>query len=186
MNSGECRTHKFPTTSSAPWINCEDYMTKNPLTLTKKRTMGRSQSIYICPHFIFIIFIIFIFNIMIIWPSATLSLSLSLSCDADFWTRHVGIFKVAISIEACRINQEAKVFSGGVDDCQVKYCSNTSSVRFCSGIHLFGPTNLIANGPKIFTLKETSKGHLVWYLHGLGIKKDLLPPTSLCINHYIK
>ena len=81
-----------------------------------------------------------------------------LSCDADFWTRHVGIFKVAVSIEACRINQEAKVFSGGVDDCQVKLLQQHIFCFFSvQVIHLFGPTNLIANGPKIFTLKETSK-----------------------------
>lgn len=97
--------------------------------------MGRPTQLNICPHFIFIIFI----NI---WPS------LSLSCDTHFWTRHVGIFKVAIPTEACRINQEAMVFSGEVDDCDVEYCSNTFSVSFCSGIHLFGSTNFTANGRK--------------------------------------
>ena len=96
-----------------------------------------------------------------------MALSLSLSCDTHFWTRHVGIFKVAIPTEACRINQEAMVFSGEVDDCDVEYCSNTFSVSFCSGIHLFGPTNFTANGrKKKNTLKEISKGHLARSPHG--------------------
>lgn len=81
-------------------FKCDDCMTKNPLTLEPwwvdpltKHLSSFSSSFTSGP------------------------LSLSLSCDVDFRTRHVGIFKVAIPTEACRINQEAVVFSGEGDDC---------------------------------------------------------------------
>ena len=104
--------------------------------------MGRSHSIYICPRFIFIIFIIFIISVATrIFGHVTLESSKSRSP-----------LKPAESIRKLRFSVAEWM------TVRSNYCSNTSSVFFSvQVIHLFGPTNLIANGPKIFTLKETSK-----------------------------